>query len=123
MRVEQIKTVMNYKRTAAAFMTACVMGFGTMPAMASGPEKEIKINEENFALLTEIEQQRVLEIKDRLEAIQNADRSSMTKEERKEMRSEFKELKKEVKQINEQRPVIYISATALLLIILLIILL
>jgi hypothetical protein len=94
-----------------------------MPAMASGPEKEIRINEENFALLSEVEQQRVLEIKDRLEAIQNADRKSMTKEERKEMRSEMKELTKEVKQINAARPVIYISASALLIIILLIILL
>ncbi len=91
--------------------------------MASGPEKEIKINEENFAKLSEIEQQRVLEIKDRFEMIQNTDRSSMTKEERKEMRAEMKDLKKEVKEINSQRPVIYISATALLIIILLIILL
>ena len=114
---------MNYKRSIAAAFTACVMGLGSMPAMASGPEKEIRINEENFAKLSETEQQRVLEIKDRLEAIQNADRSSMTKEDRKEMRSEWKELKKEVKQINSAQPVIYISATALLIIILLIILL
>jgi hypothetical protein len=104
-------------------MTVCTLGLSSMPAMASGPEKEVRINEENFAKLSEVEQQRVLEIKDRLETIQNADSKSMTKDERKEMRSEMKELKKEVKQINAQRPVIYISGTLLLVIILLIILL
>ncbi len=114
---------MNYKRSIAAAVTACVMGIGSIPATASGPAKEIRINEENFAMLSEVEQQRVLEIKDRLEAIHALDRASLTKEERKEMRAELKDLNEEVKAINAERPVIYISATALLLIILLIILL
>lgn len=114
---------MNFKRSIATVVTASVLGMTGVPAIAGGPDKEIKINEENFAKLSEAEQQRVLEIKDQLEAIHNADRSSMTREERQEMRAELKELKKEVKAINAQQPVIYISATALLIIILLIILL
>lgn len=104
-------------------VTASVIGMSGVPAMASGPGKEIKIHEENFAKLSEAEQQRVLEIKDRLEAIHAVDRSTLTKAERVELRSELKELKQEVKAINAQQPVIYISATALLIIILLIILL
>ena len=104
-------------------VTAGVIGMSGVPAMANAPGKEIKIHEENFAKLSEAEQQRVLEIKDRLEAIHAVDRSTLTKAERAELRSELKELKQEVKAINAQQPVIYISATALLIIILLIILL
>ena len=91
--------------------------------MANGPEKEVRIHEENFAKLSEAEQQRVLEIKDRLETIYNTDRKELTKAERKEMRSELKELKKEVKEFNQQRTVFYISGTLLIIILLLIILL
>lgn len=114
---------MNYRRSIAALTTTCALAMAGMPAMANGPEKEVKIHEENFAKLSEAEQARVLEIKDRLEAIYNTDRSDLTKEERKEMRSELKELKKEVKAFNQQNTVFYISGTALVIIILLIILL
>ena len=104
-------------------ITAGVIGLSGVPAVANAPGKEIKIHEENFAKLSEAEQQRVLEIKDRLEELHAIDRSQLTKAERVELRSELKELKEEVKVINAQQPVIYISATALLIIILLIILL
>ncbi len=94
-----------------------------MPAMADAPGKEIKIDQENFEKLSAAEQERVLEIKAQLEQIYNTDRSTLSKEERREMRAELKELKEEVNVINAQQPVIYISLTALLIIILLIILL
>jgi hypothetical protein len=110
-------------RSLAAALTVCTMAFSSVPASASGPGREIRIHEENFAKLSEAEQQRVLEVKDRLEAIQATDRSEMSREERKELRTEWKELKKEVNEINAQQPVIYISLTALLIIVLLIILL
>ena len=114
---------MNLRRSIAMAVTAGFIGMGSMPAMAATPEREVKINEENFAKLSEAKQQRVLEIKDRLETIYAIDRSALTKDERVELRSELKGLKEEVKQINAQQPVIYISLTALLIIILLIILL
>ncbi len=114
---------MNIKRSVIGALTAITLTFSAQPAVASGPEKEITIDQENFAKLSEAEQHRVLEIKAALEAIHNADRASMTREERKEMRSELKELNKEVKEINKQGPVIYISLTLLLVIVILILLL
>ena len=113
---------MNFKGSIMAAMIAGAIGMGS-PVMASLPEKEIKINKENFAKLSETEQERVLYITERLEAIYATDRSELNKAERAELRSELKDLKEEVKAINAQQPIIYISATALLIIILLIILL
>ena len=114
---------MNLQRSIAAAITAGVIGLSGAPAMADAPVKEIKINQENFEKLSAAEQQRVLEIKDRLETIHAIDRSALSKQERVELRSELKGLKEEVKAINAQQPVIYISLTALLIIVLLIILL
>ena len=114
---------MSLKRSIAMAVTAGVVGMSGVPATANALGKEIKIHQENFAKLSEAEQTRVLEIKDRLEALHAIDRSALTKAERVELRSELKDLKMEVKAINAQQPVIYISATALLIIILLIVLL
>ncbi|MDQ3101392.1 MAG: guided entry of tail-anchored proteins factor 1 [Bacteroidota bacterium] len=114
---------MNLKRSIATVVTASFLGSVALPAMADAPGKEIKIDQENFEKLSAAEQERVLEIKEQLEVIYNTDRSALSKEERRELRGELKELKKEVNAINAQQPVIYISATALLIIILLIILL
>ncbi|MDQ3101059.1 MAG: guided entry of tail-anchored proteins factor 1 [Bacteroidota bacterium] len=114
---------MNLKRSIATVVTASFLGLAGMPAMADAPGKEIKIDQENFEKLSAAEQERVLEIKAQLEQIYNTDRSTLSKEERREMRAELKELKEEVNVINAQQPVIYISLTALLIIILLIILL
>ena len=114
---------MNFTRSICAVLTACTLAFAAPATMANGPEKEVTINEENFAKLSEAEQQRVLAIKDRLEVIHATDRSDLSKGERKELRTELKQLNKEVKEINRQGPVIYISATLILVIILLILLL
>ncbi len=122
-RYPLMHNIMKAKAYIASAFTACMIGWAGTPAVAGTPEREIKINQENFQKLSEAEQQRVLEIKERLEAIYNTDRSALNKEERKELRSELKELKEEVNVINSQQPVLYISLSALLIIILLIILL
>ncbi|MDQ3101393.1 MAG: hypothetical protein M3R08_08395 [Bacteroidota bacterium] len=94
-----------------------------LSATAGGPGKEVTINAENFAKLSEAQQQHVLEVQERLETLYNIDRSQLTREERRDMRLELKELKKEVNDINAQQPVIYISLTLLLVIVILVLLL
>ena len=112
----------SFRSIPYLFTFVLVLLFNT-PAMAGGPGREVTIDAENFARLSEAEQQHVLDVQSRLETIYNIDRSQLTKEEKRELRSELKELKKEVKRINAQGPVIYISLTLLLVIVLLILLL
>jgi hypothetical protein len=87
------------------------------------PPREVRIHQERFVQLPLIEQQRVLEIKDRLEAIIATDRASLNHTERIELRSEWKELKSEMKKYGRNGPVVYISTAALIIIILLLIIL
>ena len=95
----------------------------TTPASAVElPGREVRIHEERFAELPLSDQQRVLEIKDRLEAIIATDRSSLDAAQRAELRSEWKELKGEMKEYNRNGSVVYISTAALIIIILLLIL-
>lgn len=94
-----------------------------LPANATTPDKEIAIDAANFAKLDEADQQRVLEIKERLEAIADLDRSSLTKEERKALRAEVNGLRDEAREFNRGGTVIYLSTGAIILILLLIILL
>jgi len=87
------------------------------------PTREVRINEERLAELPLVEQQRVLEIKDRLEAIIATDRSTLDHNSRAELRSEWKELKSEMKEYNRNGSVVYISTAGLIIIILLLIIL
>lgn len=121
--ITEIHLIMNFKRSITTAFATMLIGLASVPAMAELPGKEIRIDQENFAKLNEAEQARVLEIADRLEAIHATDRSALSKAERAELRSELRQLKEEVKAINAREPIIYISATALVIIILLIILL
>lgn len=92
------------------------------PAFASEPKPEFRINEENFAKLDAAQQQRVLEIGARWEAISNIDRSDLDRMDRKELRAEVKALKAEAKTFNRDGTVIYLSTAAIIIIILLLIL-
>ena len=94
----------------------------TSASAADLPGREVRINEERLAELPMVEQQRVLEIKDRLEAIIATDRSSLDPAQRAELRTEWKELKGEMKEYNGNGSVIYISTAGLIIIILLLIL-
>lgn len=94
------------------------------PAMAAGPKK-VTVDQERLALLPPADQQRVLCIADRLDAISNIDRGDLTQQERKALREEVKGLKNEVSTYNAAggATVIYISSGLLIIILLLIILL
>ncbi|HXI00902.1 MAG TPA: hypothetical protein VNI52_11595 [Sphingobacteriaceae bacterium] len=72
------------------------------------------------ALLTTEQQIRLEEITRRVEEIKSIDRSSLTREERKELRNELVEMKKEAKAVSGG---VYLSVGAIVIIILLLILL
>lgn len=99
--------------------------FIVAPASAAAPprEREVRINTETLMKLPEADQDRVLEIKDRLEVLMATDRSAITAEQRDELRTEWKDLKREMKQYNRNGNVIYISTGGLIIIILLLIIL
>ena len=86
-------------------------------------EREVRINTERFALLPVAEQERVLEIKCRLETLMATDRSALEPMQRRELRSEWRELKGEMNEVNRNGNVIYISTAGLIIIIILLIIL
>lgn len=111
-------------RTLTTIAAALALAASVVPAHVSAsplPPREVRINMERLALLPAEEQQRVLEIKDRLDTLIAMDRSSLDPVQRKEVRSEWKDLKGEMKYYNRGGGVIYISAGALIIIILLLI--
>lgn len=94
------------------------------PALAlDRPVREVHINAERLAALDPKEQQEILVIGSRLEALIATDRSTLTKEERAELRTEWKELKRDMRIYNARSGgnVIYISTAGLIIIILLLI--
>lgn len=106
---------------ALAITATSVLG---TPATAAGPRK-VTIDRERLALLPAADQQRVLYIADRLEAISNMDRGDLTREDRKALREEVNGLKNEASTYNADGggTVIHISSGLLIIILLLIILL
>ena len=113
MKTTTLKTVMLTLATTALF---------SAPAFASEPKPEFRINEENLAKLSTQDQERVLEIGARWEAIASMDRSELDRSDRKELRAEVKALKAEAKTFNRDGTVIYLSSAAIIIIILLLIL-
>lgn len=108
-----------------SFILAAGMAF-TATAGTTAPraaEREVRINPERFAQLPLAEQERVLEIKDRLELLIATDRSTLDPGQRTALRTEWKSLKGEMKELNRGGSVIYISTAGLLLIIILLIIL
>jgi len=110
-------------RTSITTMAATALLLAPAAQAAELPPREVRINHERLATLPIEDQQRVLEIKDRLEAIIATDRKSLDAQQRSEMRTEWKALKSEVKQYNSRGSVLYISTGALIIIILLLIIL
>lgn len=70
--------------------------------------------------MTERQQARVEEISKRVEEIKNIDRSTLSRQDRKELRNELMELRKEAKAMSGG---VYLSVGAIIIIILLLILL
>lgn len=92
------------------------------PVMAKEGSPQARIDPENFAKLAPQQQERVLAIVSRWEAIAQMDRSALERSDRKALRAEVKALKAEAKAINQGGTVIYLSSAAIIIIILLLIL-
>ena len=90
---------------AVLLMVSCV------PSMARATDKETS---------TSISETRIAQIQDRVDAIRAMKFSTLTSSDRKELRQELRGMKHELRSSD---PVIYISAGALILIIILLILL
>ncbi|MBC7653818.1 MAG: hypothetical protein H7098_05000 [Oligoflexus sp.] len=71
--------------------------------------------------LTEQQQVQLLKLTNRVEEIRDMDKSSLTRDQKKELRSELKDMKKQANAISNSG--IYLSVTALLVIIIILILL
>lgn len=110
----------NFLSIAFAVIAFCNV---ELVAAATLPAREVRINNGRFAELTPVEQERVLEIKGRLETLLAVDRSTLEPVQRAELRNEWKELKGEMKELNRNGNVIYISTAGLIIIILLLIIL
>ena len=100
---------------ATLMMLLC---FNTITANAAD-KNSLKARVENMT--EEQKEARYLEMKQRVNEIKNMDKSSLTKDEKKQLRSELKDLNQEAKAIG--RGGIYISTAALIIIILLLIIL
>ena len=107
---------------AAAIMAFTAIASFSTPAFAKDAETHFKIDQANFQKLNAQEQQRVLEIGARWDAISNMDRSELDRSDRKELRTEVRSLKAEAKTFNRGGTVIYFSTGAIIIIILLLIL-
>jgi len=113
------------RTTAFLSLAFAAAAFCTTPSASAAPlpEREVRINNERFALLSPEEQAHVLSIKSRLETLMATDRSALEPAQRAELRSEWKSLKGEMKEANRNGSVVYISTAGLIIIILLLIIL
>lgn len=94
-----------------------LVSVSTLQAMPSGKDPV----KEKIANMTPAERDaRMVEIKSRVETIRDLDKSSLTRDERKELRKEVRSLKKEAQALG--RGGIYLSVGGILLIILILIL-
>lgn len=107
-----------------ATSAACIALLLATPANAlDRPVREVRINAENLAKLPPEQQQRVLEIKNRLEELMAVDRTAIDPSDRAAMRSELKALKREMKAHNRDGTVIYLSTAGIIIILLILIIL
>lgn len=116
----------NNMKTLSALrsITFAVLCTGLFVGAAQAAEpKCIRINQENLAKLNPADQARVLAIADRLETISALDRSALSRDERRALRSETRDLKREADTFNRGGTVIYISAGTLIIILLIILIL
>lgn len=122
----------RYKRNLTAMRTrnfiinaafACAIP-ATVSASAS-PGKEVVIDKELLSQLPVSEQERVLDLRARMEELIATDRKGLTADQRRELRAEWKSMKREMEDINSRSggTVVYISTAGLIIIILLLIIL
>ena len=104
------------KKIFAAFV---LIGGLLTSGLASGNESLAV----NTTITAAAQAERIAEISARVEVIKSIDKNSVSNREWQQIRKELKEYKKELKAMKAAEPYIYISLTALLIIILLIILL
>jgi len=110
------------KHFTASIAFVAMTAFAT-PAFAKETKTHFKIDQANFQKLNPQEQQRVLEIGARWDAIANMERSDLDKADRKELRAEVSALKAEAKTYNRHGTAIYLSTAGIIIIILLLIIL
>lgn len=101
-----------------------VLSAAFTPAMAASPRKVV-VDQERLATLPVADQQRVLCIAERLETITALDRNTLTRADRKALRTEVNSLRTEANAYNRAAggSVIIISSAGLIIILLLLIIL
>lgn len=112
---------MNTSKSTRLMLALAASTLLTAPSFAKEPRSHFRIDAANFEKLNAQEQERVLQIGARWDAIANMDRSDLSKSDRKELRTEVTTMKKEVRSYNRNGTVIYLSTGAIIIIILLLI--
>ena len=109
-----------------ALGTLALTSFLLIPfgAQATTPrERTVMIDATALAMRTPAEQQRVLDLKHRMEQLMATDRKGLDATQRRALRTEWRGMKTEMNALNRGGTVIYISASGLVLLILLLIIL
>lgn len=114
---------MRTLRTRYLLLASCMFAVHMSGHAVQVPPREVRLHDARFAQLSPMEQQRVLDLKDRLEVIMATDRSALDQDHRRDLRAEWKVLKGEMREANRNGSVIYISTAGLIIIILLLIIL
>lgn len=109
-----LTTLLRIATLAALFLSVA-------PAQASAP-RQVVVDKAALSSLPQEQQTRVLDLQCRLETLLATDKSSLSKEERQALRSDYRSMKDEMNLINRDGTVIYLSTGAIIIIILLLIL-
>jgi hypothetical protein len=104
------------------FIIAFAVGIGQAQAAPIG-ERRVSVDHERLQNMSPEDQQAVLIIQQRLEGILATDRSTLNREQRKELRAEYKGLEREMEHYNAGGTVIYVSTAGIIIILLLLIIL
>ena len=95
--------------------------FALTTLQASTP-REVIVDQAALSALPLDQQERVLDLQCRLETLLATDKSTLDREERKALRSDYRAMKNEMDLINRDGTVLYLSTGAIIIIILLLIL-
>ncbi|MBK9176628.1 MAG: hypothetical protein IPM46_09905 [Flavobacteriales bacterium] len=92
---------------------------------AAAANKEVIVNAERLSSLPAAERSQVLDLQRRMETLIATDRAALTREQRRELRSEWRSMKHEMNDINARNggTVVYISTAGIIIILLLLIIL
>ncbi len=115
---------MRTQRSIPHTLLALAFAFSIGQAQAAPfGEPQVIVDQAKLNTMSAEDQAAVLRIQDRLEAILATDRSTLSSEQRKELRAEYKGLKQEMKYYNAGGTVIYLSTAGIIIILLLLIIL